>query len=182
MRKHCGQVDLNPVGAGIVSDPKDYRGSGYSEAVCAGGELAAHAREGLRRILDLWAHRSKSDRWKSATWKSVHAEFRKQMYIAGESVPGDPGRGEKGRPGFRREQVEAVLKAGGHLSPGEALSCRLRYLTDGVAVGSKEFCERVFSTQRGFFSPKRKDRARPMPGLPWKGLYSLRALRKAPIS
>ncbi len=70
--------------------------------------VTAHAREGFRCILDLWAQRGKNDRWESAHWRSVHAEYRKQMYIAGESVPGDPGRGEKSRPGFPREEVEAA--------------------------------------------------------------------------
>ena len=39
-------IDLNPVRAGIVADPKDYRYSGYGEAV--GGGTAA--REGLRML------------------------------------------------------------------------------------------------------------------------------------
>ena len=41
-------IDLNPVRAGLVGDPKDYRFCGYAEAV-AGGALA---RDGLQRI---WA-------------------------------------------------------------------------------------------------------------------------------
>jgi putative transposase len=40
-------IDLNPVRAGIVSDPKDYRYCGYAQAV-AGGLLA---RRGLMRVL-----------------------------------------------------------------------------------------------------------------------------------
>ncbi len=102
--------------------------------------------------------------------------------MAGEAREHDALRGERAKLGFKREEVAAVIKAGGKLTAAEALGCKIRYLTDGVAVGSKEFCERVFSSQRGFFSPKRKDGARPMPGLPWQGLYSLRALRKAPVS
>ena len=41
-------IDLNPVRAGLVEDPKDYRFCGYAEAVAGVGV----AREGLRRI---WA-------------------------------------------------------------------------------------------------------------------------------
>jgi hypothetical protein len=40
-------LDLNPVRAGLVADPKDYRYSGYGEAM--GGGKAARA--GLRRLL-----------------------------------------------------------------------------------------------------------------------------------
>ena len=40
-------IDLNPVRAGIVKDPADYRWSGYGEAVA--GKKAA--REGLRLVM-----------------------------------------------------------------------------------------------------------------------------------
>jgi REP element-mobilizing transposase RayT len=40
-------VDLNPVRAGMVKDPKDYRWSGYGEAVATGGKML----EGLRSVL-----------------------------------------------------------------------------------------------------------------------------------
>ena len=39
-------IDLNPVRAGLVDDPKDYRFCGYAEAVA--GEV--QARKGLRKI------------------------------------------------------------------------------------------------------------------------------------
>ena len=41
-------IDLNPVRAGLVSDPKDYRWSGYGEA-CGGSKLA---RDGLIEVHD----------------------------------------------------------------------------------------------------------------------------------
>ena len=46
-RTMAAYIDLNPVRAGIVEDPKDYRWCGYAEAV-AGKE---RAREGLQRVM-----------------------------------------------------------------------------------------------------------------------------------
>ena len=40
-------IDLNPVRAGMVSDPADYRWSGYAEAMAG----KAQARRGLVRII-----------------------------------------------------------------------------------------------------------------------------------
>ena len=43
MRPSAAYIDLNPVRAGLVQDPKDYRWSGYGEA----GAGAQPARDGL---------------------------------------------------------------------------------------------------------------------------------------
>ncbi len=40
-------IDLNPVRAGIVSDPRGYRWSGYAEAASGG----IRARSGLARVV-----------------------------------------------------------------------------------------------------------------------------------
>jgi hypothetical protein len=46
-RTVAAYIDLNPVRAGIVEDPKDYRWSGYGEAVAG----LRRAREGLRLLV-----------------------------------------------------------------------------------------------------------------------------------
>ena len=56
------------------------------------------------------------------------------------------------------------------------LRCRVRYFTDGVAIGSKAFIENVFRERRDHFGPKRKDGARPIKEAD-SGLCSLRDLR-----
>ena len=43
-------IDLNPVRAGLCEDPKDYRYSGYAEAIATGSATAV---EGMRTILNL---------------------------------------------------------------------------------------------------------------------------------
>jgi hypothetical protein len=74
--------------------------------------------------------------------------------------------------------VETVLRRGGMLFPHEVLRCRIRYLTDGLALGSSEFIKRVFTGGAGKkMRVRRREGARPVrqPGLEF--LYTLRDLR-----
>ena len=78
--------------------------------------------------------------------------------------------------------VKAVLEAKGKLPMTTALRCRVRYLTEGVALGSRVFVDGVFERHRGYFSKKRQDGARAMRGAQWGGLFTVRDLRKCVIT
>jgi len=74
-------------------------------------------------------------------------------------------------------EIETVLK---DLGVAGMLLCRVRYLTDGAVIGSKEFVNEAFANARGRFGPKRKNGARAMrgSGSAAKGmLWSARDLR-----
>ena len=81
------------------------------------------------------------------------------------------------RRGFSKERVEAVLKGGGKLSRADLLRCRVRWFSDGVAIGSKGFVEGVFSRCREHFGAKRKSGARRVREDAGGGLHALRNLR-----
>ena len=49
------------------------------------------------------------------------------------------GRSLKAKGGFSREQIEAELKRGGSLPVWQALRCRVRYFTEGIALGTQGF-------------------------------------------
>jgi REP element-mobilizing transposase RayT len=151
-------IDLNPVRAGKVSDPKDYRWCGYGEAVAGGAE----ARAGLVRAIDPWGSTS--------GWPEVQAAYRQLLYGAGE-----------GR-GLEPEAVAAVLRDGGKLTTVQLLRCRLRYLCDGGALGTREFVERVFAGHRGWFAAGRKSGGRRLRGGDWRGLVGLRTLSGAIVA
>jgi hypothetical protein len=68
----------------------------------------------------------------------------------------------------------------GKLSSAELVRLRVRYFTDGVILGSKEFVESLFNENRDHFSPKRKNGARKISESA-SSLYSLRQLRKRPV-
>lgn len=159
-------IDLNPVRARLVLDPKDYRFSGYGEAV--GG--VEQARQGLGHAVG----GGPSD------WAVVSGEYRQLLYMAGIER-GVTEEGTAMRPGFSQSQVEAIMATKGKLTLAEALRCRVRYFTDGVALGSRGFVDGVFHRHRIFFSEKRQDGARAMKGAYWNGLCSARELRKQVI-
>ena len=148
-------IDLNPVRAGLVSDPKDYPFCGYSAALAGQAEV----RRGLMSIL---AGRS---------WNSAAAEYRQTLFTTAGAA------GHSDKQALDRDTIRAELARGGHLSLPEILRLRLRHLTAGVAIGSKEFVNRVFHAHRSHFGPRRLDGARPIRAVPLPHLNTLRDLR-----
>jgi len=177
-------IDLNPVRAGMVKDPKDYRWSSYGEAVGGGRKgNGKKAREGLVRayFCDHGAG------FEAEKWQEVSRLYRRQMGLA---LGHKPRRADVDGAGTRVAQnmlntaymleSEAngmVLK---DLGLAKMLHCRVRYFTDGAVIGSKEFVNEAFARARDRFSAKRKDGARAMRGngSSAKGLlWSVRDLR-----
>lgn len=149
-------IELNPLRAGLVEDPKDYRFSSYGEAMGGG----TFARQAICRITGV------------RNWSEAAAEYRKLLYQAGA-----PDYKKPGRINFTKEQVAQVEQAQGFLPTSVLLHCRVRYFADGVVIGSRAFVDEAFQRHREHFSPKRKDGARAMRG-DWDELYCARKLRK----
>lgn len=162
-------IDLNPLRAGIVDDPKNYRWSGYAEAV-AGKKLA---REGLGAILN---HTSFGIN-RTVSWRSTAPRYRLLLYGHGEERQDDAKSGKRGRLGMSRAEVMKVVEAGGELELSEILRCKVRYLTDGMALGSSDFLQEVFEENRSRFSEARQSAGRTMKGSSWNGLQILRGLQ-----
>jgi putative transposase len=164
-------MDLNPVRAGIVGDPKDYRWSGYGAAM--GGDKAAQ--EGLERVVAALQRRASG---KGIAWKEVASAYRMHLYQEGgeegEAI-GEDGRTLRGA--LKREDVLRVLEEEkGRLGMGDYLKCRVRYFCDGAVFGSREYVEGIFEANRRRFGAKRSSGARRMRGLE-EAMYVLRDLR-----
>ena len=162
-------IDLNSVRADIVQDPKDYRYCGYAEAL---GNNSA-ARYGLQMVMQSLGT--------DTSWERARDMYRKLLYIQGQ----EKGLDAEGKPitcGFSRAQVEEVLRTGGKLPLYVILRCRIRYFSDGLALGSREFTEHVFGKYRDQFGSRRKTGARPMKYGNWGNLFTLRDLRMDPVS
>ena len=178
-RTVAAYIDLNPVRAGMVEDPKDYRWSGYGEAVAG----KAAARDGLRLVMFenlSCAGSEKTAARKVVSWRKVARRYREVLFVAGEeelSSCGPPqgrtaaSRGSHGggnggrRRGFSPEEVERVLEEGGSLSEGAMLRCKARYFVDGLVIGSAGFVDGVFALTRGYFGANRKSGARKIRGV-----------------
>jgi REP element-mobilizing transposase RayT len=152
-------IDLNAVRAGIVEDPGDYRFCGYGEAL--GGSKTA--RQGIMSLFEQLDYK--------ADWGRVSRLYRQQLFVRGEQSTEDT------KPGLSPEAVQAVLDAGGTLARGQALRCRVRYFSDGVILGSRDFVDDAFKRHRDYFSPTRTSGARLMKYGQWDGLCTARRLR-----
>jgi REP element-mobilizing transposase RayT len=149
-------IDLNPVRAGLVEDPKDYRFCGYAEAV-------AGVMEAQSGLVHVWGDRG-AKRIEPALRMHRMLIFGKHASAAGLSE-------------MTRERALKVLdEEGGQLPKAVMLRCRVRYFTDGAILGSAEFV-------RGFAGAWQRGRKYPpkinaMQGGDWGGLTVIQRLRR----
>jgi REP element-mobilizing transposase RayT len=163
-------IDLNPVRAGMVQDPAEYRWSSYGEAMGATGRSGAKAKAGLvRAIMAGKGWEADARHWPG----KVSKEYRMLLLAEGEEKTREVinEEGEWGtkvvKKGINAEKVAAELErlaASRDVALGQLLRWRVRYFTDGSVVGSRAFVDALFGQCRGRFGPKRKSGAREMRG------------------
>ena len=195
-RVMAAYIDLNPIRAGMVSKPEDYKWCSYGEAMLPKTTKGSQkAREGLCRVLgqadgfDQQREISHAEKWTGEG--GVSARYRMMLFADGEEAfAEDIHSGElpdsreikQVRKGFKRKDVKKVLTKGGKLSFGETIRCKVRYFSDGMTVGSRDFVNQVFKRSRDRFGEKRTSGARPMRGVKWKAkqqrIYSMRQLKE----
>jgi len=183
-RTMAAYIDLNPVRAGMVEDPAEYRWSSYGEAVGGGAKgNGKKARIGLILAIQNPEARDQID---VAGWKDASRRYRRLLGIALERKTLNSKLQTPRKSGVADGMNEAEALAGEdngtilpELSMAKILRCRVRYFTDGAVIGSKEFVNEAFDSARDRFSERRKDGARRMRGsasaVP--DLWSMRALR-----
>ena len=181
-------IDLNPVRAGMVADPAEYRWSSYGEAMGGGSRgNGKKARAGLVRAL--MAHKGyEAD---ARLWVGrVSKDYRMLLLEAGQEkqVEVTSAAGERQvkvvRKGIKKAAVNAELaqlERSRDVALAKMLRYRIRYFTDGAVIGSRAFVNETFESARLRFGPKRKDGARKMNGKAAAAnavIWSLRDLRK----
>ncbi len=183
-RMMAAYIDLNPVRAGMVKDPADYRWSSYGEAMGGGKKgNGKKAREGLMRAY----FSEQIEHPGMGKWQEVSRLYRRLMGMALERNAGRSGLARAGNqtPQSQLNTAEMLESADNEtvlkdLGMAKMLRCRVRYFTDGAVIGSREFVNDAFRNSRERFGPKRKDGARLLRGTgsAAKGtLWSLRDLR-----
>lgn len=131
-------VDLNPIRAGLCTDPKDYRYCGYAEAVA---KPSSPRRSGIRTVMEL------AD---TVSWNDVASYYRKFLFQTGLRSENEK------RAGFDLQTVQRVVEQEeGQLSVTESLRCRIRYFSAGAILGSKAFVEHNFERWKERFKFKR---------------------------
>ena len=181
-------IDLNPVRAGMVKDPANYRWRSHGEAIGGGSKGNGEtARAGLVRALR--AHQAiKAEA--NLLVSGVSKEYRK-LLMAGAVEKSADTVGRDGatitntlRKGILKEQAKLERGNDGEIPFGKMLRCRVRYFTDGAVIGSRSFVDEAFLKSRERFGPKRRSGARKMNGEAGKAsgrIWSLRDLRKGVV-
>lgn len=171
-------IELNPVRAGYVEDAKDYQFSNYGEAY-RGNEVAM---ANVIRTVALYTDKElyvdpltlkKPQLYKA--WSKYSAWYRMHIFERGEEVTDH--QGNVIRLGFSKQHIEEVLKERGRLTLSESMHCRVRYMTDGLVFGDRDFCESMFHKYRDRFSEKRKSGSRTMNKVDFGGCCTVRALQ-----
>ena len=155
-------IDLNPVRAGLVADPKDYRFCGYAEAV-------AGVPEAKRGIIHVW-----SDHGVKRVDSALRAH---RMLIFGKHASGT------GLSEMTRERALKILDhEDGHLPKTVILRCRVRYFTDGAILGSADFVRSFTGAWQRERGRKYAPKVSGMRGSNWGDLAVIQGLRRRVFS
>jgi REP element-mobilizing transposase RayT len=158
-------IDLNPVRAGLVEDPKDYRFCGYAEAVS--GDPTA--RKGLQSIWRAYADGNERGKFTIQSALQMH-----RALIFGRHAA-DSGLSEK----KRRHALKVLEQEDAILPKSTALRCRVRYFTDGAILGSQEYVRGfvdVWQMQKGRKYPPKVNVLR---GADWQDMACIQGLRQS---
>jgi len=170
-RTMAAYIDLNPVRAGMVADPADYRWSSYGEAMGGGPKGdGKKARAGLvRAIMAHEGWEADARHWAGDVSKSYRMILLEEGEEKLRQVVNHGGKLEVKvvRKGMKKAAVDAEmdrLQRSRDVAIGKMLRCRVRYFTDGAVIGSRGFVDEVFRLCRDRFGGKRKDGARKLRG------------------
>tara|TARA_R110002111_G_scaffold76902_2_gene121721 strand:- start:530 stop:1468 length:939 start_codon:yes stop_codon:yes gene_type:complete len=129
-------IDLNPIRAGIVEDPKDYRFCGYAEAV-SGRKRAIRSVKFLTSGLY------------DVSTKEALEGYRCMLFGKGTGVV-------QNKSAINRKNAVRVLEDElGTLPSSVLLRCRIRYFSEGAVLGSREFVQSYAETWNASSARKR---------------------------
>lgn len=148
-------VDLNPIRAGIVQRPEDYRWSSL------GYHFQTGNRDGLLSV-DFGLKE-----WNELDPKEIVRKYREFVYETGAV---DAGKGAV----IDRKIVDRERKRKYKISRVDRFMYRSRYFTEAGIIGSKEFVGEVFDQIKHLLSSKDERRFTPLSGV--KGIYSMKRL------
>jgi REP element-mobilizing transposase RayT len=151
-------IDLNPLRAGLVKRPEDYRWNSLGYHVQTGNQDNFLSTDfGLKQF------NVKSE-------KERIRRYRRYVYEAGAL-----NRPEKGKIKVIGDKVlEKERKRDFELSRSDRFKYRTRYFTDSGIIGSKEFVSENYQRFKNIFSSKHEKKPKAIKGL--DGMYSLKRL------
>ncbi|WP_045213418.1 transposase [Desulfonatronovibrio magnus] len=147
-------VDLNPIRAGIVKKPEDYRWCSLGYHTQTGNK------DGL--LLDFGMKE-----WNEFDPKEIVRKYRQFVYETGAV---DAGKGKT----MDKKIVEKARKKGYKISRTDRFRYRCRYFTDSGVIGGKDFVQEVFDQVKHLLGSKDTRKFTPVGGV--DGVYSMKRL------
>jgi putative transposase len=137
-------IDLNPLRAGIVERPEDYRWSGLTEGL---HEVAAVV-AGISRVWELAVGQAR---------EGAVSAYRMLVYGQGVAIRDDEGKIR--RKGLMEEEIRRIEASGGQLPVLETMKRKVSWMSMGLVLGSKAFVAEVYASVKervGWRREKRK--------------------------
>jgi hypothetical protein len=151
-------IDLNPLRAGLVKRPEEYRWNSLGYHVQTNNRDSFLSTDfGLKEF----NVKSKKERIRS---------YRRYVYEAG--AINQPAKGKV--KVIKDKVLEKERKRDFELSRNDRFRYRTRYFTDSGIIGSKEFVSNTYVRFKHVFQSKNEKRPKPIKGL--SGIYSLKRL------
>ena len=184
MRTMAAYIDLNPVRAGMVADPADYRWSGYAEAMAG----KARSRRGVVKIIGqmAWA-RAAAAGAKPWVAEGFPAPVERRALVFYRAILGSQGTertradGTVVRRGLSKKLTARLTTPNERRLAAEVLTRRVRHFTQGVIFGSRAMIDGWFAVNRhivhGRSRTERQRGAKSLGRPALRGLYALRDVR-----
>jgi putative transposase len=151
-------IDLNPVRAGIVEKPEDYRWNSLGYHLQTGNKDGFLSTDfGLREF----NVKSRKERVR---------RYRKYVYETGALTQGDKPYAKT----IDKKNVDKERKKDFEISRADRFLYRTRYFTDSGIIGSREFVSATYEQFKHLFQSKHEKKPRAVKGL--AGLFSLKRL------
>ncbi len=155
-------IDLNPVRAGLVTRPEDYRWNSIGYHIQTNNKDDFLSLDfGLREFGEM------ND-------KERRRRYRRFLYETGAMGKKTGSRRTGGGGQISQPVVEKERKNDFELTRARRFSCRTRYFTDSGIIGSKAFVSETYKRVKEAFQARRDKIPKPISGL--SGIYSLKRL------
>ncbi|MFZ5569137.1 MAG: transposase [Thermodesulfobacteriota bacterium] len=154
-------IDLNPIRAGLVARPEEYRWNSI------GYHMQQNNKDGFLSMdfgLREFGVAEATERVRL---------YRRFLYEAGGIKKGEVGR-VTGERGIKQEVIERERTKGYRVTRVDRFRFRTRYFTDSGIIGSREFVRLQYERIRELFGYEKEKKPKPVAGL--AGIYSLKRL------
>ena len=156
LRSVAAYIDLNSVRAGLVNRPEDYAWCGYAEALARNGPER-------QQLCEILPGKKLDDKL---------ANYRQFLYAQGAVSK------KAGQAVIDPKEAWKVYKEGGKLTLPQALTLKVKYFSDAIAMGPEEFVNEIFEKHYQKGCKQRRCPGWSMTGADWKGLMSLKKIKE----